>query len=208
MTIPDSIHCEAILLAAGRSRRMGDVDKLLLRVDGQPMVRRSACLYLDLGITLTVVTGSDNRAVAAALAGLDLRLVTNPAADGGQQSSVRAGLAATPLQRPGIIVALADQPLLTAADIAALVAQFAAHAGARICVPRLAGERGNPVIFPAAIARRLREPGGMTPRAFIDADPRQIAWFEAANDHFTRDVDTPADAAKLLGTAIAAASHD
>jgi molybdenum cofactor cytidylyltransferase len=201
------MHCEAILLAAGRSRRMGGVNKLLLQADGTAMVRRSALLYLDLGMKLTVVTGSENQAVAAALAGLDLQLVTNPDADRGQQTSVRAGLVATALRAPGVLIALADQPLLASADIRALASTFAAHAGQRICVPRHGGQRGNPVIFPAAVVRRLREPGGLPPRAYIDAHPKDVCWFEAENDHFTRDVDTPADAAELIGT-MTASSHD
>ena len=181
---------------------MGDIDKLLLAVNGQPMVRRSARLYLDLGMKLTVVTGSDDRAIAAALAGLGLQLVANPAADNGQQTSVHAGLAATALQAPGVIVALADQPLLTLHDITALLTEFAAHAGTRICIPRFNGQRGNPVIFPAAIARILREQDAMSPRDYLDAHPREVAWFEVNNDHFTRDIDTPADAAELLGAAV------
>jgi molybdenum cofactor cytidylyltransferase len=202
VAIPDSLDCEVILLAAGRSRRMGGVNKLLLQVEGMAMVRRSAQLYLDLGMKLTVVTGSDDREVAAALAGLDLQFIANPAADSGQHSSVRAGFAAAPLLAPGVVVALADQPLLTAADIRALVAEFVTYGGTRICVPRFAGKRGNPVIFPVAVARCLRETG-MPPRAFIDAHPEQITWFEAANDHFIRDIDTPEDAAELLGTPLA-----
>jgi molybdenum cofactor cytidylyltransferase len=196
---PDSLDLEAILLAAGRSRRMAGVNKLLLQMGGMAMVRWSAQLYLDLGMTLTVVTGSDDRHVAAALAGLEVRMVVNPDADSGQHSSVRAGLAATPLEAPGVLVALADQPLLAGADIRALAAEFAGHDGTHICVPRFGGKRGNPVIFPAALALRLREPDCPPPRAFIDAHPEQVAWFEATNDHFTRDVDTPEDAAQLLG---------
>ena len=194
----DNLHLEAILLAAGRSRRMAGIDKLLLRVDGMAMVRRSALLYLDLGMSLTVVAGSDDGPVAAELAGLDVRLVANPDADTGQHSSVGAGLAASPLQAAGVVVALTDQPLLTATDIRALVAEFASHAGTRICIPRFAGKRGNPVIIPTAIALSLCETG-VPPRNFIDAHPEQVAWFDVAHDHFTRDIDTPEDAAQLLG---------
>jgi molybdenum cofactor cytidylyltransferase len=204
----DSIHLEAILLAAGRSRRMGGVNKLLLPVDGVAMVRRSALLYCALGMRLTVVTGPEASGVAGALAGLEVRLVVNPDADYGQQTSVLAGLLATPLVAAGVVVALADQPLLTSADIGVLVAEFAAQAGQRICVPRFGEKRGNPVIFPAAIVRRLRAPGALPPRAFIDAHPELVCWFAAANDHFTRDVDTPEDAAELIGTSAAVSSHD
>ncbi|MDP9057816.1 MAG: nucleotidyltransferase family protein [Pseudomonadota bacterium] len=200
MVLPDSPQFEVILLAAGRSRRMAGVDKLLLPVDGVAMVRRSAQLYLGLGMSVIVVTGTDDTHITKALAGLPVRLVANPDPDSGQNSSVCAGLVATPMVAAGVVVALSDQPLLTGDDIRALAAAFADHGGTRICVPRRAGQRGNPVIFPVAIARRLREPGSMIPRAFIDSHPDHVAWFDAANDHFTRDVDTPQDAAQLLGS--------
>jgi molybdenum cofactor cytidylyltransferase len=178
-------------------------DKLLLPISGMPMVRRSALVYLELGMTLTVVTGLDGDHIIAALAGLDLALIANPDADSGQHTSVRTGLMATPLLAPGVIVALADQPLLTTSDIVALGAVFERHDCARICVPRHAGQRGNPVVFPAALARVLRDhPQAGLPRAFIDAHPEHVTWLEAENDHYTRDVDTRDDAAELLGLVI------
>ncbi len=202
MPTSDSLHLEAILLAAGRSRRMGNVDKLLLPIDGIAMVRRSACLFLELGMALTVVTGSDNQHIAEALTGLDVKLVANSDADSGQHSSVRAGLAVTPLLAPGVVIALSDQPLLTTPDISALAAAFTEHGASRICVPRHAGQRGNPVILPQAIARQLRSPDAPTPRAFIDTHSETVAWFDTASDHFIRDIDTPSDAERLLGPTV------
>ena len=68
-----------------------------------------------------------------------------------------------------------------------------------ITIPRHGGQRGNPIILPAAIARQLRDdPQAPSPRAFMDQHPEQIAWFEADTDHFTQDIDTPADAARLI----------
>lgn len=189
---------EAIVIAAGSSRRMGGVNKLLLPVAGVALVRRSVMLYAGLASPVTVVVGHQRDRVVAALAGLDLRIVDN--ADGGpdQQQSVALGLSAAELAGRGLLVALADQPLLEPADIEALIAFFDAEGGEKICIPAHHGDRGNPVLFPAAIARRLRDEGGGA-RRFIDAHPDRVAWFAAGNDHFTADVDTPADAERLLG---------
>lgn len=191
---------EAIVVAAGRSRRMGAVNKLLLPVAGIPMVRHVVALYAALASPVTVIVGEDAADVREALAGLDVRLVENRNVDAGQQESVRLGLAAADLTGGGVLIALADQPLLTASDIEALIACFETHGGTRICVPRRDGKRGNPVLFPTALARRLRE-DETAPRArrFIDDHPEHVIWFEAANDHFTTDIDTPEDAARILG---------
>jgi molybdenum cofactor cytidylyltransferase len=85
----------AILLAAGRSQRMGGRNKLLMEVDGQPMVRRVAVTLLNSRVREVIaVLGHDHTRVAAALAGVPLRIVVNDEYALGQMSSVRAGIAA------------------------------------------------------------------------------------------------------------------
>ena len=195
---------EVILLAAGASRRMRGANKLLLPAHGMPLIRASAAIYCELGMPLCVVLRAgavDAAAVRAALAGLPLRIAVNPDPATEQGDSARIGLSAAALNGPGVMIALADQPLLTGPDIAALIAHFIAQKATRICVPRHGGVRGNPVILPTALARRLRDdPATPSPRRFIDAQAEAISWFEAPNDHFTRDIDTPQDAARLLTT--------
>ncbi len=191
---------EVILLAAGASRRMGGADKLLLRLAaGEPMVRTAARLYADLGLPLTVVLRDAEGPVAAALAGIRASIAINhqppTPSDDGLQASMHAGLGATPLTAPGVLIALADQPRLTAADIAALIAAFQTAGGAAIIIPRHHGRRGNPVIIPAAIARHLRH-AGISARAYIDAHPERVDWYDTPDDHFTHDIDTPQDLAE------------
>ena len=192
-----------LLLAAGHSRRMGAVETLLLPVaapgqTGEPMVRHAACLYLELGLPVTVVIAPGNSGVIQALAGLDITLAVNADPLAEQADSLRTGLTSMPLAAPGLLIALADQPLLAAADIAELLARFASNT-AKICIPRHDGKRGNPVILPAAIARQLRDdPAAPTPRAYMDQHPGQLVWLDTPSTHFTQDIDTPQDAARLL----------
>ena len=192
---------------------MGADDKLLLPVPArgggapEPMVRHAARLYRELGLPITAVVPDLAGPVAQALGQLDLRLAANPwppqapspQDDDGQQASLRAGLAAAPLAARGVLVALGDMPWLTAEDIAALIACFAATDATRICIPRHAGQRGNPVLFPASVLRALRDdPRAPSPRAFIASHPELVCWHETASDHFIRDIDTPADYAADL----------
>lgn len=189
---------EVLLLAAGRSARMRGVNKLLLDMDGEPMLRRSARLWLDGGHDLLVVTGADDRVPRAALAGLPVRFCMNPAAAEGQQGSVIAGLGAAGLERRALAIALADQPLLEGEDIAALIGVFDGAGGNRIVVPRHGGRRGNPVLLPVGIARSLRDdPALGPPRRFIDAHPETVLWMDADHPRYTTDLDTPEDAARL-----------
>lgn len=185
---------------------MGGVNKLLLPVAGEPLLRRSVTLYREAGLPVTLVVGPDHAALLTALAGLEFTLAVNPELAGGaddsggdgQQASVRVGLGAARLEAEGVMIALADLPLLDSADIAALIDRFHAFGGKRVIVPRHAGIRGHPVILPSALVRALRA-SGQSPRAFMDTNPQGVAWFEAATEHYTADLDTPGDAARLLG---------
>src|SRR5262249_15873963 len=77
-------------------------------------------------------------------------------------------------------------PLLEPADIAALLACFEAEGSALACVPRHAGQRGNPVVLPRAVARMLRDsPGEPSVRGWLDRHPQAVPWFESATDPST-----------------------
>jgi molybdenum cofactor cytidylyltransferase len=188
----------ALLLAAGLSERMGAVNKLTLKVGGVEMVRRAAQTLIDCGLDLFVVVGHERERVAKALSGLSCSLVDNPDFREGQPSSMRAGLDAIGGDYDGVIVALADQPLLDAQDVASLLAAYSGSDGTRIMVPFHRDQRGNPIILPAAIVEEIGErPMNFGCRKFIERNPERIVVYQAPNDHFTRDIDTPEALAAL-----------
>ncbi len=189
----------AILLAAGRSRRMGTVNKLLLDIDGEPMVRRAVRAMLDSRVEETVVVlGHQSAAVADALSGLPLRMVSNPAHDEGQMTSMRCGLAALPDRYQGILVALADQPDLTPADIDLVIDAFLSGDRNRVVVPVRQGRRGNPIVLAADLradfAGRSVNYGC---RNLIERHPDLVQAVEVQNDRYFNDIDTPEDLAAL-----------
>jgi molybdenum cofactor cytidylyltransferase len=192
----------AVLLAAGESRRMGGPNKLLIEVDGEPLVRRTARTLLAAGLApVLVVLGHAPERVRPLLQGLALQMVENPAWRDGQQGSVQAGLAAlAPVlaegAHAGVAVVLSDLPLLQPAHLRELAQAFARRGAARCLVPRHRGERGNPVLFEAGLVPELlAEPGG--PRDWIAAHPEAVTRHDAAHAGFTTDLDTLADVAAL-----------
>jgi len=188
----------AILLAAGLSRRMGGANKLLAEIGGKPMVRRVAETLLDCGLALYVVVGHERGRVEAALAGLAAKTVFNPDYREGQASSMRAGVAALGPRYRAVLIGLADQPWLEQSDIAALIAAYQRSDGSRIVMPVFEERRGNPIIVPRAIVESIGDgPVNFGCRKFIDANPSRVLRYEAQNDHFTRDVDTPEALAAL-----------
>ena len=104
-----------VVLAAGASSRMGQ-HKLLLPLGGEPLVRRVARHVQDAGFDdVLVVVGHEHERIAAALEGLDVRQIVNAEYASGMGSSFRTAVAALG-DSEAAMFALADQPLLTAAD--------------------------------------------------------------------------------------------
>jgi molybdenum cofactor cytidylyltransferase len=138
----------AVVLAAGRSTRMGGSNKLVAEISGKPLVRIAAEQALASNAKpVIVVTGHERERVEAALKGLPIRLVHNPNFASGLGSSVRAGIAAVPAEADGAIVCLSDMPQVDAALIDRLIAAFDPEKGALVVVPTIAGQRGNPVLW-------------------------------------------------------------
>jgi len=187
-----------LLLAAGLSKRMGAVNKLTLKIGGVEMVRRAARNLIDCGLDVFVVLGHERDDVAAALSGLDVTLVDNSDYREGQPSSMRAGLKAIGGDYDAVIVALADQPLLDARDLTGLLAAYEGSDETKIMIPFYGGERGNPIVLPRAIVEEIGErPVNFGCRKFIEGNPDRIAVYQAPNDHFTQDIDTPEALAAL-----------
>ena len=138
----------ALVLAAGRSSRMGGPNKLLAEINGRPLVRIVAEAALaSRARPVLVVTGHQHERVEAALAGLPVEFVHNPAFAGGLGTSLRAGIAALPAQTDGAIVCLGDMPQVDAAMIDTLIGALDPAKGALIAVPSIEGQRGNPVVW-------------------------------------------------------------
>ncbi|MBB1091143.1 NTP transferase domain-containing protein [Rhodopseudomonas palustris] len=138
----------AIVLAAGRSTRMGGPNKLLAELNGTPLVRIVAeQVMASKASRAIVVTGHQADKVEAALSGLDVSFVHNPAFAEGLASSVKAGIAAVADDADGAVVCLGDMPLIDSLLIDRLIGAFDPDRGGLIVVPVADGRRGNPVLW-------------------------------------------------------------
>ena len=138
----------AIVLAAGRSTRMGDTNKLVAEIGGKPLVRIAADQALaSRAQPVIVVTGHQRERIEKALAGLPVRFVHNPDFADGLGTSLKAGIAAVPAESDGVVVCLGDMPQVDAALIDRLIAAFNPEQGALAVMPTFNGRRGNPVLW-------------------------------------------------------------
>jgi molybdenum cofactor cytidylyltransferase len=186
----------AVVLAAGLSRRMGQA-KLLMKVGGRAIVRYVVESVLAGGVdSVWVVTGPDVEPIEAALAGLEVQIVVNPAPEEGQAGSVRAGIAALPASVDAALIALGDQPLLAPSIIPALLA--ARRTSPKLIVaPRYRDGQGNPVVFKREIfPDLLRLAGDQGARPIIQQEPTRVEWVDL-DLPMPPDVDTPDDYEKI-----------
>lgn len=182
----------ALVLAAGASTRMGGANKLLCEVDGVAMVRRAVNAALaSRCASVHVVTGYQAAAVEAALAGLDVECVRNPDHATGMASSLRAGLAALPPEADAAVVVLGDMPRVSGVLIDRLIAAWDPRQP-RIVAPVRAGRRGNPILWPRALAGEMsRVEGDVGARALLQVYADSLTRVEWDDDAIFADVDTP-----------------
>jgi len=144
----DGLSAAAVVLAAGRSQRMGAANKLLQPVDGKPMVRHVAETALaSRADPVIVVLGHEGGAVREALADLPVRFVEATSYADGLSQSVRAGLEAVPEMAEAAAFLLGDMPHLHAETVNALIAGLAEAEDGGAALPVYEGKRGNPVLW-------------------------------------------------------------
>jgi molybdenum cofactor cytidylyltransferase len=184
----------AIVLAAGRSTRMGGPNKLLAELEGKKLVRIVAERALaSRASEVIVVTGHQAELVEQALAGLNVKFVRNPEFAGGLASSVKAGIAAVPDSADGAVICLGDMPLISAQLIDRLIETFAPDRGHLIAVPVSEGRRGNPVLWSRRFFKELMTlDGDIGARHLIAKHAEAVAEVPVDGDSAFLDIDTPA----------------
>jgi molybdenum cofactor cytidylyltransferase len=186
-------HIAALVLAAGRSTRMGAINKLIAEIGGKPLVRIAAEQALASSAKpVIVVTGHEREKVEAALAGLPVRFVHNPDYAEGLGTSLKAGIAAVPAEADGAIVCLGDMPQVDAGLIDKLLAAFDPERGALVVVPTFDGKRGNPVVWSRRFFHDLMAiQGDIGARYLIGSYAEAVVEVPVAGEAALIDVDTP-----------------
>lgn len=177
---------DAIVLAAGRSQRMGK-PKPLLRFDDTTFLERIIAVLGDSHVDrITVVLGAHRPEIQAATDLSQVSVVVNEDYDQGQLSSLVAAIKVLPADAEAILLCLVDSPFITV-DIINLIADKFRQTQSPIVIPVFEGERGHPVLF----ARSLFE-------ALLNAPPEKGARHVVySNEDKITEVDTPDKAVRI-----------
>lgn len=185
----------ALILAAGKSSRMLGPNKLLMDVGGKPMVAHIVEAALESSARpVIVVTGNAEAEVRAALSGRAVTFVHNPDYAGGLSTSLRAGLSALPDDTDGALVCLGDMPDIRSAHLDRLIAAFDPEEGRTICVPTVAGKRGNPVLWGREWFAAMMEVKGDTgAKHLIGENADAVCEVPMPDDAALKDIDTQSE---------------
>jgi molybdenum cofactor cytidylyltransferase len=181
----------AIILAAGMSRRMGANKLLATLPGGKTLIAATVHNVLATAAhPVIVVTGHQDEAIRAALAGQKISFVHAEAYATGMAESLRAGIAALSAGIGAALIVLGDMPLVPPATIDKILAAFDPEEGRDIVVPIHDGQRGNPVLWSSKYFPELLGLTGDTGARNILLTHMETVAEVAASDAVLRDFDT------------------
>jgi molybdenum cofactor cytidylyltransferase len=163
MTAARAPRVDIVVLAAGRSTRMGGANKLMALFEGRPLVRRvvEQALASRAG-EVVVVTGHQEDRISDALSELGVRRLHNAGYASGLAGSLKTGVRGLSAEADGALVMLGDMPAISAPDLDRLIDAFASAGGRAIARATVSGKRGNPVILPRALFSEIMKLEGDT----------------------------------------------
>ena len=187
-----------LVLAAGRSTRMGGPNKLLADAEGQALVVHAVKAALaSQAVEVVVVLGHMADQVKPAIEKAvtpksPIRFVTNPDFADGLSTSVRTGIAAIGSDIDAAIVQLGDMPGVGAPLLDRLMAAFSPVEGRSICVPTVRGKRGNPVLWARRFFPEMATLSGDSgAKHLIGEHADLVCEVEMAGEAAITDIDTP-----------------
>lgn len=184
----------AVVLAAGRSRRMAPHNKLLIAgQNGKPMIARVVDNVLSSAARpILVVTGHQAEEIERVLGGRPVRIVNAPDYAQGLSASLKAGIEAVPPECAGAIVCLGDMPLVTGRMIDRLLAAYDPEEGRAIVLPNFRGKQGNPMLWDRRFFQEIMAiSGDVGARFLLSKHMEVVAEVEMGDDAVLRDIDTP-----------------
>lgn len=165
--------------------------KQLLPLEGKPFIRHCLDSIIESAIDdIVVVLARSNAALRDALDGLPVRIAYNEKADSEMADSVRLGISAIDDRSSGVLICLADHPLVTAATFKRLI-QIHTEDPDRILIPVYGSKSGHPVLFPKHITGEIFSAG--TLKDVVNKNADRVRQVEVNDEGILIDIDTMED---------------
>lgn len=188
-----------IVLAAGKSTRMRGRNKLLLKVESRPIIRRVIEAGLKSKVDeVIVVLGWEADKIQKALDDLPCRFVVNKDYEKGQSSSVKAGLREVGGATQAILILPGDVAMIDANSINLVINEYARRKHP-IIVAAHKSRPGHPILLDRQLFKEIEQIDEQSfgLRAVVKKHEGTVRFVEAGSSNVLRDVDTPEDLKNL-----------
>lgn len=183
----------AVVMAAGRSKRMGRPKMDLPWGETTVIGQVVSVLQLSGVQDVIVVTGGNRETVELALEGLMLHTIHNPEyANGEMTKTLQVGLSAMGKDIEAALVVLGDQPQIEQSVVNTIISAY--QQGQRLVVPSYQMRRGHPWLVDRSFwdgLMGLRPPE--TLRDFLNIHSSKIHYVNVDTPSIVQDLDTPGD---------------
>jgi molybdenum cofactor cytidylyltransferase len=183
----------AILLAAGKSKRMGELKQLMPLGEGTIIEQAIDNLLASAVDEVIVVLGHKAGEIKRAIAARPVKITVNPDYEEGMSTSIIAGLRLVDPKAQAVMLALGDQPLVESQTINRLIDEFR-KSDKGIALPTYKGKRGNPVIFAIKYKPELLKlKGDIGGRDIVKRHPQDVLEVAVSSEGVITDIDTEED---------------
>jgi molybdenum cofactor cytidylyltransferase len=188
----------AVLLAAGKSERMGS-NKLLLPFGARTVLQRTLDnLLASRAGEIIVVLGSKAQEINDSIGERNVTVVLNPNFAKGMSTSLVTGLGMVSQAASFILVALGDQPLVTAHIYNKLI-EAALTSTKGIIVPTFEGRRGNPILISTGYRKDLlKQTGDIGGRELMKENPSDVLEVPVDSEAVLVNINTKEEYEKRL----------
>jgi len=185
----------AIVLAAGKSTRMGANNKMLLPFRGSTVIETTVNALIESEVDEIIVVENQDGAIANHLdKNLKVKVICNMDADQGLTTSIQCGVEVASNDTSAFLICLGDMPLLSFNDYNRLINKLIDYKQKVILLPFSDGKRGNPVLFSHHFKEnilQLEEKNGCKP--IILNNQNYLLEVPFSNNHCYADIDTMED---------------
>ncbi len=190
----------AVILAAGESKRMGK-PKPLLKFKDKTFLEQIISVLKSSDIdTITVVLGASADTIQKSIDLSETNVVINKDYQKGQLSSLIAAIQNAPQQTEAILLCLVDSPFITKDLVNSVIAKFR-QTQSSIIVPVFNKERGHPTIFARSLFNELlNAPEDQGARYVLYSNEDKVTEVETSEAAARIGIDTPADYKSQFGT--------
>ena len=182
---------DAIILAAGRSQRMGK-PKALLRFEDKTFLEQIiSVLKLSDADRITVVLGAEAETIKKSIDLSGTNIVINKDYQKGQLSSLIAAIEDTPEQTKAMLICLVDSPFITKEVVNKIISKVK-ETNNPIIVPVFDGKRGHPTLFSKSLFNELlNAPQDQGARYVLYSNEEKVLEVEISESGFLISIDTP-----------------